>query len=106
MQRNHFASRRRLGHLGAGIVTCLGIVSLFGCATYTRTDAARWRAYHELACDDIHVVPRTDLSVATFEASGCGKVVLYTCTRQYHRFGYSPPACVPEAPAAIESKRL
>ena len=90
----------------AVVVAFMVILPLLACATYGQVDAARWRAYHELGCDEIYVTQRVDLSPATFDAAGCGKSVRYTCTweRQGRFRGTASPVCVPEVQPSVEAR--
>ena len=82
-----------------GLVLVLGVVSLCGCMSPEQ--AAVTRARTELDCDEvIEVRKRTDLSVYTYEVTGCGKRVRYWC--RYER-GSTQAACLPEPVPTIEA---
>jgi hypothetical protein len=75
----------------------VGTMSLSGCVT--ATEAATERARSELDCSSVVAEKRPELSDVTYEASGCGRSVRYTCTQAR---GVIRPVCVPEPPPNIE----
>jgi len=48
-----------------------------------RVESASRRGKRELECASVSVRARSDLSPRTYEVSGCGKSVRYTCTNGY-----------------------
>lgn len=83
----------------SSVALVLGVVSLWGCLSPEQ--AAATRARTELDCNDvIEVRQRTDLSVHTYEVTGCGKRVRYWC--RYER-GSAQAACSPEPAPTIEA---
>jgi hypothetical protein len=93
--------RARAGQTSTLVVLVAGAMPLLACASLG--DAAAERARSELECpvEPIQIVQRADLSPATFEASGCGKRVRYTC-RQERRGVPATIICTPEPTPTIE----
>jgi hypothetical protein len=84
---------QRAGRSGSKLAVLAGVLSLAGCIVGPESAAAE-RGRTELTCaTDLIVLQRADLSAQTYEVTGCGKTVRYTC--RFER-GTLHASCLPE----------